>query len=89
MQFPFQQLMICIYLLLFFILGLLVSFIVEILGYRLPLGEYVFKKSTCDKCNHTLSIKEKIPVFSYLFQRGKCNYCNTYFTTEFKIMETV
>lgn len=65
-----------IYLLLFFILGLLVSFIVEILGYRLPLGEYVFKKSTCDKCNHELKIYEQIPIISYIIQRGRCNYCH-------------
>jgi leader peptidase (prepilin peptidase)/N-methyltransferase len=65
-----------IYLLLFFLLGVLCSFFIEILGYRLPIGEYIFKKSTCDKCNHELKLYEKIPIISFIIQRGRCNYCH-------------
>ena len=63
-----------IYLLLFFLLGVLCSSLVELLGYRLPIDIDVFKKSTCDKCNHELKLYERIPIISFLIQKGRCNY---------------
>ncbi|MBR2712195.1 MAG: prepilin peptidase [Bacilli bacterium] len=65
-----------IYLLLFFILGVLSSYFIELLGYRLPLGESVFKKNTCDTCSHELKLYETLPIISFIIQKGRCNYCH-------------
>ena len=65
-----------IYLLLFFILGVLCSFFIEILGFRLPLSGDLFRKSYCDKCNHDLKFYGNIPIISFIVQKGRCNYCH-------------
>lgn len=61
---------------LFFILGVICSYLIEILGYRLPLGESILKRSRCDKCSHDLKFYEQIPIISFIIQRGRCNYCH-------------
>ena len=63
-------------LFIFFIIGVLFGYICNNIGYRLPIKESFFNKSKCDKCNHELSIKEKIPIISYIIQGGKCRYCH-------------
>ena len=76
-----------IYLLLFFILGVICSSIVELLGYRLPKGDDIFKKSTCDKCSHELKFIEQRPIISYIIQGGKCNYCHQKISPLYLIFE--
>ena len=65
-----------LYIFLFFILGVISSYFIENLGYRLPLGEEVIKKNTCDKCSHELELSEQIPLISFIIQKGRCNYCH-------------
>ena len=65
-----------LYLLLFFILGIISSYFIELLGYRLPVGEDILKRNYCDKCNHELKFFESIPIISYIIQKGRCNYCH-------------
>lgn len=76
-----------IYLLLFFILGLVASIFIEILGYRLPLNSSLFRKSYCDKCNHDLTFIEKIPIISFLVQKGRCNHCHQRISIIYLIFE--
>ena len=61
---------------LLFFIGVILSFFFTKFGYRLPLGEDLLTISKCDKCNHNLSLIEKIPIISYIFQKGKCKHCN-------------
>ncbi len=68
-----QELMIC----LFFILGTLMGSFYTVVGLRLSRGEnFIFSRSKCDKCSHTLHFFDLIPIFSYLFLKGKCRYCH-------------
>ena len=76
-----------LYLLLFFILGLICSFFIELLGYRLPLGDSILRKSYCDKCNHNLSLSEKIPIISFIIQRGRCKHCHQRISKLYLIIE--
>ena len=78
-----------IYLLLFFILGVITSFFIEILGHRLPLGEYIMKKSYCDKCNHELKFIESIPIISFIIQKGRCNYCHQKISFKYLLLEII
>lgn len=49
-----------------------------VVGLRLPKKEdFIFSRSRCDECKHTLSLIEMVPILSYLFLRGKCRYCQS------------
>lgn len=67
-----------LYLIIFFILGIILgSFYVEI-GIKLAKKEKLFSLNNyCSKCSHTLKIYEMIPIFSYIFLRGRCRYCHS------------
>ena len=65
-----------LYLIVFFILGTLMSSFFCVVGLRLPRGEnFVKGKSACDSCQHPLALYEMIPLISYLLQKGRCRYC--------------
>ena len=65
-----------LYVVLFFILGLLMGSFYCVLGMRIPeKRSFVFDHSRCDHCNHELKLYEMIPIFSYFSQGGKCRYC--------------
>ena len=67
-----------IYLIAFFILGLLMGSFLTVVGIRLPKKEAFLKsRSHCDKCGHKLSFLDMIPILSYIFLRGRCRYCKS------------
>ena len=65
-----------LYLIIFFILGLLMGSFLTVVGSRIPKREdFINSRSHCDKCHHQLSYLDLIPVVSYLCLRGRCRYC--------------
>ena len=65
-----------LYLIIFFVLGLLMGSFFTVVGTRLPNGEkFLTGRSHCDKCKHDLSLLDMIPIISYIFLRGRCRYC--------------
>lgn len=65
-----------LYLIIFFILGLLMGSFFTVVGSRLPKGEgFITNRSHCDKCHHELSLVDMIPLLSFLIFRGRCRYC--------------
>lgn len=60
-----------------FIFGLLIGSFLNVVIYRLPLGEsIVFPGSHCPACNTALGWYDNIPVFSYaILLRGRCRNC--------------
>jgi len=66
-----------IYLILFFILGLVFGSFYNVVGFRLSTEGSLIKprQSYCPNCKHTLSSKDLVPVLSYIFLKGKCRYC--------------
>ena len=66
-----------LYLVIFFLFGLIMGSIYTMIGLRLPNeDEKLFSKSHCDICYHKLTFIEKIPIISYLFLKGRCSYCH-------------
>ena len=58
------------------IYGLIWGSFLTVVGLRAPLNQsFVFSRSSCPHCQHTLSSTELIPLFSILFQKGKCRHC--------------
>ena len=68
--------MLDLYLIIFFILGLLMGSFFTVVGMRLPNHEnFLNSRSYCDRCHHKLSSLDMIPIISFLFLRGRCRYC--------------
>lgn len=66
-----------IYLLLFFLLGIILGEIFTTIGIRLSDDdEKLFCRNHCDHCYHKLTFLETIPLLSYIFLKGKCKYCH-------------
>ncbi len=65
-----------LYIICFFIIGLVFGSFFCCLGLRLSRGESFIKgRSVCDKCHHSLAWYDLIPLFSYIILRGRCRYC--------------
>jgi leader peptidase (prepilin peptidase)/N-methyltransferase len=68
--------MMILYLIIFFLLGLVFGSFYTVVGLRLPKHEnFISNRSYCDKCHHELSLLDMIPLVSYLFLHGRCRYC--------------
>lgn len=66
------------YIICFFILGLVFGSFFCCVGLRLSKNEkFINERSVCDNCGHILAWYDLIPVFSYIFLKGKCRYCHT------------
>ena len=77
-----------LYIILFFILGIVMGSFYNVVGFRLSKGESLIKpRSHCMKCGHVLSWYELIPIFSYLFLKGKCKSCHDKISIFYPVME--
>lgn len=76
-----------IYIVLFFIGGIVGSFL-NVCIARLPKDEsIVFPPSHCPKCRHNLSALDLIPVLSYILLGGKCRYCRQSISPRYIMVE--
>lgn len=65
-----------LYLICFFIIGLVFGSFFCCVGLRLSKNENFLKgRSYCDNCHHNLYWYDLIPLFSYITLKGKCRYC--------------
>lgn len=77
-----------IYLIMFFILGLVFGSFYNVVGFRLCNKESLVKpRSHCPKCNHVLKAGELIPVISYIIQGGRCKKCKTKISVFYPMIE--
>ena len=77
-----------VYLIFFFILGLVFGSFYNVVGLRLGAGESLIKpRSHCTKCNHVLRFYELIPVISYVVLRGKCKKCKQKISIMYPLIE--
>ena len=66
-----------LYIVCFFIIGLVFGSFFCCVGLRLSVNTSFIKgRSYCDNCHHELKWLELIPLFSYIFLKGKCRYCH-------------
>lgn len=77
-------------LLLLTVLGLCVGSFLNVLIFRIPLGEeFVKTPSHCMKCGHRLKWHENIPLVSWLLQGGKCRSCGQPISLQYPIIEAI
>ncbi|ETA82204.1 prepilin peptidase [Youngiibacter fragilis] len=73
---------------LFLIYGLIIGSFLNVLVFRLPLGENIaFPSSRCNECGKKLKPIHLIPVASYLYLKGKCGYCGKSISPQYPIVE--
>jgi leader peptidase (prepilin peptidase)/N-methyltransferase len=77
-------------LLLAGLLGLCVGSFLNVVIYRLPLGQsLVSPPSRCRKCGYSLQWYDNIPVISWLFLRGRCRKCGVSVSMQYPIVELI
>lgn len=68
--------------------GLVFGSFATALIYRLPRNiDWVFKRSHCTICQHTLGVIDLIPVFYFVFSGGKCRFCKSRFGCKYLFIE--
>jgi leader peptidase (prepilin peptidase) / N-methyltransferase len=56
--------------------GALIGSFLNVVVYRLPLGQSLVKpRSRCTKCDTPVSPRDNVPVLSWLVLRGRCRHC--------------
>lgn len=71
-----------------FMLALIIGSFLNVVIYRLPLGESIlFPSSYCPKCNIKLKWYELIPVIGYFLNGGKCRYCQEKISLQYPLVE--
>lgn len=72
-----------------FIFGLLIGSFLNVVIYRLPLGEsIVFPGSHCPSCDAEIKWYDNIPVVSYaILLRGRCRRCRTHISAVYPAVE--
>lgn len=79
-----------VFLLLFFIYGLVFGSFFNVVGLRIPKGESIVRPpSHCTVCDRNLTVKDLVPVFSFIFLKGKCRGCGTKIHWVYPVMELV
>ncbi len=76
--------------LLIFIFGIIVGSFLNVVIYRIPLGENIaFPASHCPKCKTPLKWWHNIPILSFVFLRGKCAFCQTKIPLRYPLVELI
>ncbi|QTD41580.1 A24 family peptidase [Sporosarcina sp. Te-1] len=82
--------MTAVYVVLFFVYGLIFGSFFNVVGLRVPKKEsIVTPPSHCNSCGRRLQLLELIPVLSYLFLGGKCRTCGNRISWLYPLMEFV
>ena len=71
-----------------FAFGLISGSFLNSVIYRLSKKEsFLFKRSFCPYCKHTLVWQDLVPLVSYLALRGKCRYCKKSISLQYPLVE--
>ncbi|WP_373893056.1 A24 family peptidase [Virgibacillus sp. CBA3643] len=77
-----------IFVVLFFLFGLIFGSFFNVVGLRVPRNQtFSNDRSFCPACKHILSWYELIPVVSYVIQQGKCRHCHGKISSIYPIIE--
>jgi leader peptidase (prepilin peptidase)/N-methyltransferase len=62
----------------------------NVVGYRLIHEKsFIYPRSHCTHCKHTLAWYDLIPVISYLMLKGKCRYCHKSISFLYPLIELI
>jgi leader peptidase (prepilin peptidase)/N-methyltransferase len=70
--------------------GLIVGSFLNVVIYRLPLGQSLASPpSRCRKCGYSLRWFDNIPVLSWVFLRGRCRKCGVGVSWQYPLVELI
>ena len=70
--------------------GLVVGSFINVVVYRLPLGQSVVApRSRCPACETPIRASDNVPVFSWLLLRGRCRSCSVSISARYPITEAL
>jgi leader peptidase (prepilin peptidase)/N-methyltransferase len=70
--------------------GLVIGSFLNVVIYRLPLGQSLVKpRSRCRNCGYSLRWFDNIPVVSWLLLRGRCRQCATRVSWQYPLVELI
>jgi leader peptidase (prepilin peptidase) / N-methyltransferase len=70
--------------------GLIVGSFLNVVAYRLPLGEsLVLPGSHCPSCNVPIKPYDNVPVLGWLLLRGHCRSCRTPISARYPLVEAL
>lgn len=79
-----------IWIILFFIYGIILGSFFNVVGLRVPKKESIVSPpSHCTTCDRRLRALDLIPVFSYLALRGKCRGCGQKISPVYPLIEFI
>lgn len=74
--------------LILFLVGLAVGSFLNVVIYRLKLGDSPIKgRSYCDFCHKKIAWFDNVPLISFLFLRGKCRQCHKKIPMDYPLVE--
>jgi prepilin signal peptidase PulO-like enzyme (type II secretory pathway) len=73
--------------LIFGSLGSVIFFRLGNIPTRQTLKGFLFGRSQCRHCHHTLHTKDLIPLWSFFSQGGKCRYCKAKLSRWYPVLE--
>lgn len=77
-----------VWVILFFIYGIIFGSFFNVVGLRVPKKESIVSPpSHCTACNRKLRTLDLIPIFSYMALRGKCRGCGQKISPMYPLME--
>jgi leader peptidase (prepilin peptidase) / N-methyltransferase len=72
------------------VMGLAIGSFLNVVIYRLPLGQSLLTPpSTCPSCRTRLRAIDNIPVLSWLMLGGKCHHCQAPISPQYPVVEFV
>jgi leader peptidase (prepilin peptidase) / N-methyltransferase len=70
------------------LIGLLVGSFLNVVAYRVPLGESVVSpRSRCPSCETPITPRDNVPVLSWLILRGRCRHCGAAISARYPLIE--
>ncbi len=79
--------MFSIFLIYFFLLGVIIGSFLNVVILRHNTGKTVGGRSSCMTCKTTLTSKHLIPILSFVFQKGRCAFCRTKISWQYPLVE--
>lgn len=77
-----------VWIILFFIYGIIFGSFFNVVGLRLPKKESIVSPpSHCTSCNRRLRLLDLVPIFSYIALRGKCRGCGHKISPVYPLIE--
>lgn len=77
-----------IYIILFFIYGVVIGSFCNVVIHRLYTKKgIILKQSHCPHCNSDIAWKDNVPLLSYMMLRGKCRVCRKNISIQYPLVE--